>query len=432
MDGKRRQLGSKCPKLKRPGGGWNPKHGTWTFKIYVEGALGKTERVVRGKFATQGEAQAAMDDLKAKAARGVVVTHRLTVGQFLAEWIDAKTDVKEGTAHSYRRHIQLYFEPLIGHILLADLRVHHVAAMLAEVGKVPGARGGGPATRQRVRASLRTALGDAVRQGLITVNPAALVKLESGKRPKALIWTEQRVERWQAEVDKLTKNGKITKRARQQVPTPSPVMVWTADQLGQFLDHAASDRLYALWHLIAFRGLRRGEACGLEWPEVDLKRGTIAIVRERIVVGGRVVEDTPKSDAGDRSIALDEGTVEALRAHRKKQLVDRMMWGDAWVESGKVFTREDGSPLHPNDVTDQFQDDLIIGAGLPPIRLHDLRHGAASLMMAAGVDLKIIQETLGHSNIALTANTYTRIFPEVATAAAEATAAVVPRARRDA
>lgn len=169
-----------------------------------------------------------------------------------------------------------------------------------------------------------------------------------------------------------------------------------------------------------------------DWPEVDLKRGTIAVVRERIVVGGRVVEDTPKSDAGDRSIALDEGTVEALRSHRKKQLVDRMMWGEAWVESGKVFTREDGSPLHPNDVTDQFQDELIIGAGLPPIRLHDLRHGAASLMMASGVDLKIIQETLGHSTIALTANTYTSVYPQLSAAAAEKTAAMVPRARRDA
>ena len=158
----------------------------------------------------------------------------------------------------------------------------------------------------------------------------------------------------------------------------------------------------------------------------------MTILRERIVVGGVVVEDTPKSEAGGRVIALDEGTVVALKNHRKRQLTDRMAWGEAWIESGKVFCRENGAPLHPNDVSDQFQDELLIDAGLPPIRLHDLRHGAASLMLAAGVDMKVVQETLGHSNIAITANTYTSVYPEVATAAAEATARMVPRAQRDA
>ena len=110
-------------------------------------------------------------------------------------------------------------------------------------------------------------------------------------------------------------------------------------------------------------------------------------------------------------------------------MADRLAAGRRWVDSGKVFCAEDGSALDPNDVSDQFED-LTIATGLPPIRLHDLRHGAASLMITAGVDMKVIQETLGHANIGLTANTYTSIFPEVATAAAEATAAVVPRTRR--
>ena len=143
VDGKRRQLGRACPNLKRPNGTWNPRHGTWCFKIYVVGERGKRDRVVRGGFASQAEAQAEMDEIKNKAAKGVDVTRRLTVSQFLAEWIDAKTDVKANTAHSYRRHIELYFEPLIGHILLSELRVSHVAEMLAQVGKVKGSRGAG-------------------------------------------------------------------------------------------------------------------------------------------------------------------------------------------------------------------------------------------------------------------------------------------------
>lgn len=167
----------------------------------------------------------------------------------------------------------------------------------------------------------------------------------------------------------------------------------------------------------------------MEWPEVDLVAGSIAIVRQRISIAGTVVEDTPKSDAGVRIIPLDQQTVTVLRAHRKQQMADRLAMGRRWVASDKVFTAADGSPLDPNDVSDQFED-LTMEAGLPPIRLHDLRHGAASLMISAGVDMKVIQETLGHANIGLTANTYTSIFPDLATAAAEATAAIVPRTRR--
>ena len=103
-----------------------------------------------------------------------------------------------------------------------------------------------------------------------------------------------------------------------------------------------------------------------------------------------------------------------------------MEWGPAWVETGKVFVREDGSALHPAAVTERFHA-IAESAGLPPVRLHDLRHGAASIMLAAGVPMKVVQETLGHSSSTLTADTYTSVFPMVAAEAAEAAAAMVPR-----
>ncbi|MDN5915074.1 MAG: site-specific integrase [Pseudonocardia sp.] len=316
--------------------------------------------------------------------------------------------------------------------------MHHISTVFAAIDQHNelcragrATRPVGPASVQRIRATLRGALSDAVRQGLLTTNPAALVKLPTARKPKGLVWTADRVERWQAQVDQLTAKGKRLRKARELVATPSAVMVWRPDQLGQFLDSAAEHRLYALWHLYAFRGLRRGEACGLEWPEVDLTGSTIAIVRQRISTRGVVYEDVPKSDAGIRTISLDAGTVAALRAHRKRQMAERLATGASWVMSDKVFCAEDGSPLNPNDISEWFED-LTLDAGLPPIRLHDLRHVAASLMLAAGVDMKVVQETLGHSNIGLTANTYTSIYPDVATAAAEATAAIVPRAQRDA
>jgi integrase len=422
-DGKRRQLGRSCPKLKRPDGSWNPRHGTWAFAVSVTGPYGKRQQIVRGGFATSAEAQAELDATKGKIAKGRVINDRLTVGEYLRDWINSKHDIRPNTRKSYEGHIERYFEPYIGHLRLTELGVHHVADVLTKVGTTTQRvnRNGRPrkvrvanaSTVQRVRATLRTALGDAMRQRLVDVNVAALVKLPSGKRPKALVWTAEREAQWRA-------TGRC----------PSSVMVWRPDQLGAFLDHAASDRLYALWHLLAHRGLRRGEACGLEWSDVDLTTGTATIRTQRITVGGEVLEGDPKSEAGGRMIALGTEGVAELKAHRTRQLQDRLAWGEAWTDSGKVFVKEDGSALHPAAVSDQFER-LIEEADLPPIRLHDLRHGAASLMLAAGIDLKVVQETLGHANLSTTANTYTSVYQDVAQAAAEAVSAIVPRKRAE-
>lgn len=404
VDGRRRQLGARCPKLRRRDGSWNPKHGTWGFSVSLPGPDGRPKMVRRYGFATAAEAQAALDELKERARRGVTATD-ITVADWLQQWLTRKRDITASTHRSYATHVRNHIAPVIGRIQLADLRVTHVSEMLAEV---PGS----DATRQRVRATLRSALADAVREGLVPSNPAALVKIPSGRRPRALVWTEERVRQW-----------------RETGERPSPVMVWTPAQLGQFLDHAQDDRLYALWHLIAHRGLRRGEACGLEWGDIDFEARTLTVRRQLVQVGWEVVEAPPKSDAGNRTIALDTGSVEALRAHRRRQLEERMLLGEAWTDSGKVFTREDGVPLHPASVSDRFRR-LVDEAGLPPVRLHDLRHGAASLMLAAGVPMKVVQETLGHSSSALTADTYTSVYPEVAAEAAEAAAALVPRRSR--
>ena len=205
----------------------------------------------------------------------------------------------------YSAHIRNHHLPHLGHLRLDDLRVAHVAEMLAEA---PGS----DATRQRVRATLRSALNDAVREGLILINAAALVKLPSGKRPKALVWTAERVERWRAATARLAtcpRRGPEREQLEEAAQPPSPCMVWGPAQLGAFLDAVTEDRLYALWHLIAHRGLRRGEACGVEWQDVDLTAGTLAVSRQLVQLGWEVIETTPKSDAGDRTVALDAGTV---------------------------------------------------------------------------------------------------------------------------
>jgi integrase len=437
VDGKRRQLGRACPKLKRPDGAWNPRHGTWYFGLDVEGVGGKKNRMIRGGYDSSTEAQNALDAVKAKAAKGIVVNDRLTVGEYLREWINGKTDVKPKTIALYTGHIDRYWEPHLGHRRLGELRVAHVAAVFDAINerneqvrkgrlkRTRRVRIVGASSMQRIRATLRTALSDAVREGLVSVNVASLVKLPSGKSPKPLVWTVEREERWREKVAALVEQGTSYARARDLTPTPCPVMVWRPDHLAVFLDHVADDRMYALWRFLSHRGTRRGEACGLEWHDFNKKSKTVTIERQRVNVDGVIIEDTPKSEAGGRVIALDEGTVDAFAAHRKRQIEERLAWGEAWVDSGKVFTQENGEPLNPEWVSDEFAR-LIEKCDLPPIRLHDLRHGAASLMLAGGVDIKVVQETLGHATLATTANTYTSVYPDVATAAAEATAAMVP------
>ncbi len=182
-----------------------------------------------------------------------------------------------------------------------------------------------------------------------------------------------------------------------------------------------------MFHLIAYRGLRRGEAVGLRWQDADLARGVVRITQQVIQLGWATEVGDPKTDSGARAVTLDGRSVAVLRSWRVTQAGERSTWGSAWQDSGLMFTREDGSQLHPDTVTTVFEQ-LHRKAGLPPIRLHDLRHTAASLALAAGVPLKVVSEQLGHSSLAITADTYTSVLPAVAHAAAEAVADVIPRA----
>ena len=475
-DGK--ELGAECPKLRRKDDSWNPRHGSWYYALELDaGPNGKRRRTRRGGFESEDAALAAMEKAKQKEARGGNAQIRLTTGQFLDDWLRAQKGLRRTTRQLYAGHITNYLVPFLGHVELDRLRVKHLDDMFdaiddanaaivqagADRKRLRGeareawARGDkkahraaldaldalprhrrpvGAATKQRIRATLRTALSDAMREGLVGVNVAKLVKLEAGKRPKPLVWTEDRVRVWQARLDREVEAARTAAGGGSvnalpiwlSLPRPSKVMVWTPEQIGRFLDSAAEHRLYALFYVVAFTGLRRGEVCGIEWADVDLDAGELAIRHQRVMVGYRDIEDgAPKTDSSDDTIPLDESTVKVLRSWRAAQNEERLAWGEAWVESGKVFTREDGEALHPDQVFDLFER-LAFQAELPPIRLHDLRHGAATLMLAAGADMKLVQALLRHSSITITSDTYTSVLPDVARQASAAAVALVPRA----
>jgi hypothetical protein len=184
-------------------------------------------------------------------------------------------------------------------------------------------------------------------------------------------------------------------------PSRPELQAWTAAELRAFLAHVGADRLYSLWLLASSTGMRRGELLGIQWSDVDLSRARISVRRSLVTVGHEVVVSEPKTAKGRRSVALDPATVAGLKTWRKQQAAERLAWGPAWIDSGVVFTWEDGRPLHPREVTRAFSRH-VLAAGVPIIRLHDLRHTHATLALAAGVHPKVVQERLGHANIAIT------------------------------
>ena len=165
-------------------------------------------------------------------------------------------------------------------------------------------------------------------------------------------------------------------------------------------------------------GMRRGETVGLRWEDVDLDGECLFVIQQITDVNGRSMVSTPKTKRGQRLVPIDAETVAMLRRQRETQNLERVAWGPAWNESGLIFTREDGRPLRPEYATRHFQA-LALKAGLPVIRLHDLRHTNASLALSAGVDLKVVSERLGHSQLAITADLYTHVNRGLGKAAAE-------------
>ncbi len=396
-----RRLEAACPHLAERG------HGSWYFHCSVTTLWGRRERIRRGGYASRRAAQAARDELLQRS-RQECTTQAWTVGRWLRYWLSTRTSIRPSTLRSYTEHVERHLIPYLGRIRLGELTGRDVADMFAALGAADTRYGRppAPATLHRIRATLRTALNAAVREGLIRDNPARFIELPKPRRPQAQVWTDQRVKAWHERGERFS------------------VAVWTAQQLAAFLDFVADDRLYAMWWLIALRGLRRGEAAGLRWVDVDLDGEVLMIGQQRLAFGRTVTDGPPKTAASRRTVALDRFTIRMLRAHRHRQQAERAAAGEAWQDTGYVFTTATGEALHPDYLTRRFHR-LVVDSGLPPVRLHDLRHGAATLAQAAGADLKTVQEQLGHTSIVLTADTYTCVLLELHLKAAEATARLV-------
>ena len=272
-------------------------------------------------------------------------------------------------------------------------QINALYAKLALTGKQNGKSGLSPISIRHVHATLHRALKDAVRWERLTRSP-----VEAADPPSI--------------------RGDGTKELK----------TWSAAQLRAFLDSTRSERLSPLWHLLAMTGMRRGEALGLRWEDVDLDNGRLAVRRALIPIGAAVVVSEPKTARGRRSVALDPETVEALKRQAAQQLADQAEKADAWTDTGLVFTGEAGEAWHPDVVSRKFRQ-AVKRSLLPVIRLHDLRHTHATLALRAGIHPKVVSERLGHATIAITLDTYSHAIQAMQEEAAALIAELVFAAR---
>jgi len=201
-----------------------------------------------------------------------------------------------------------------------------------------------------------------------------------------------------------------------------PMKVWTDEQARAFLASVRDDRLEVAWALFLTRGPRRGDVAGMQWEDFDLAAKTWHVNRTRIAVKGKAADSTPKTAAGRRQIELDDKLVAILRTHKARQAAEKLAAGTAYEDGHYLIADERGRPYYPESLSVWFGKRVTL-LGLSRIRLHDTRHTAASLMLAAGEPVKVVSEMLGHSSVTITLDTYAHLLPGMAEKAGAALSA---------
>lgn len=347
------------------------KDGRWEGAVHMGYENGRRVR----KFViahTRAEAAAKMAVfLKARDEQRPIPGGRAKLGPFLRQWLDevAKPTIRASTYASYAGIVRIHLVPGLGRIALAKLSPADVQGLL----NAKLAAGLSPRRVTYIHAVLRRALGTAERWGLVARNVARLVDPPRGRR---------------FEIRPL-----------------SP------EEARRLIDAAVGDQLAALYLTALATGLRQGELLGLRWEDVDLEARRLSVRHTLARVDGSLTLLVPKTERSRRTVILPEVAVTALRAHRTRQRMERLVAGTRWNDTGHVFTTTIGTPLDGAMVTRAFQR-VLRRAGLPHSRFHDLRHATATYLLAQGFTLEDVKNLLGHSSITLTSNTYGHVLEQ--------------------
>lgn len=368
----------------------------------------------------------------------------------MREWVAQKRGISRNTRRSYAQQVEDGWIPRLGHLRRDRLTALHVqrainameeeAALIVEqnaqrravveeskaawrehrsadaraarglLARMPPFRRARSAvTLRRYRACLSSYLSDRCTSGLLDQNVARFVQLPTAGRVRPRLWTEARIAHWRA-------TGQV----------PFAVMVWGAQHTVAFLEAARNDEFFAVFVLTAFTGLRRGEACALRMADVDFASGRIEVVQQLLQFGWEAeVDERTKSVDSERAVYAVPLVLKALAGQYRRRKAMRDAAGEGWTETGLVFTTAEGGPIHPAAVTDRLRR-IAAQAGLPPIRLHDLRHGVATLGRSVGLGNEVLAAILGHASAAFTGEVYGTVVEELKQDASVRIAAALP------
>ena len=344
---------------------WLRQDGRWSGSAFVRTVTGRVERrYIYGR--TRKEALAKLAELQKRHDAGVPAgSTTLTVEGYLLEWLaHMKHRVRPQTLAGYENNVRLHLVPSVGSKKLARHTVRDVRVMVDNLRE----SGMSPRMVQWVHSTLRNALQHAFSEELVTRNVAKGVRIDNP--------------------------AKIT--------TIEP---FTADEARTFLRKARDHRLDALWVVVLMLGLRRSEACGLHWFDIDLDNRTVRIVRGLQRVNGGLAELPTKTRRSSRTVPLPALCVDALKNHRDRQSEERAAARRGWIDTPYVFTSSVGTPLEPRTLTRTFHA-LCARHGMRRVRLHDLRHSCVSLLLSYGVSPRVVMEIVGHSAMEMTMNVY--------------------------
>ena len=333
------------------------------------------------------DVQRRLSELQSQVDRGgFVKPSRITLAEFLRQWLTdyATTNVRPRTLEGYRGIVQAHLIPKLGSVPLSELQpshLQHYYSNALENGRLDGKLGGlSPRSVLHHHRVLSEALSHGVKWGLVVRNVA-----------------------------------QVTDPPR---PGRAEMAILDTAAIRRLLETSQGIVYRPMIHLALYTGLRRSEFLGLRWADVDLEMATLSVIQViHKLRDGRIVFQEPKTAKGRRLVSLSPTAVLALRAHREKHEADRASLGTTLADNALVFSQPDGSPFLPDTVSHAFAK-IVRRAGLQGIRLHDLRHAHASMMLRRGVHPKIVQERLGHSTISVTLDTYSHVTPGLQEAAA--------------
>ncbi|WLP89949.1 tyrosine-type recombinase/integrase [Gordonia sp. NB41Y] len=380
------------------------KNGTvsYTFQIDVGTKPDGGRLRQRFTYRTVAEARREYRRIATEVESGKYVgRHSVTVAEYLTGWLDGRRDIRAGTLANYRQALRPVVECL-GGIGLQQLTKAHIDELVTW-------------RMESGRSTTAARLSDrAVRVlGYVATHPDGVtysqVESECGAnagkfldrlRASGHVTRPSRGRYVAARVadDEPEAQGIVVRNVAEYVERPKAetreMAAWAQDQAEAFRVHVENERRYALW-LLTLYGLRRSEVLGLRWNAIDFDAGTVAIVAGRVVVPGGTVEGDPKSARSRRVLPMPSDVIAALRSFKAAQAAERLVMGSGWTDTGLVAVNADGSPIRPETYSAEFRR-MVKVAGLPRIRLHDVRHTSVSLMMARGVPVLDVAKWHGH------------------------------------